>query len=247
MERGIDMLQKEIEQILPIILKNYKVAALLIGGSRSVGLGAPESDYDLTVLLDPESIPQAMADAQLLRDQPQNYLEWNGLTIHWYYTNPNCAKNNFYHFDLWAVEAAFEYEKYNNTLYVWEPEILRQYQQSLKSYLPEALERSIKKYGHLMQTITETNLRDCGMEITKEIYHLCAANILLKHKKLTATDRLFLQVVKKYAKQNDTTISKRKQNKYDLEILKSIKAHIDELYRNAKAYKIIYQETKGTL
>lgn len=234
--------------ILKFICKDYEVAAILFGGSRTLRMNNEDSDCDLTVLLEPASAAKVKSiEADLYCNQVAEYIKCGNTVVHWYYTHPDCNKNNFYHFDLWAIEAVFGYEKYNNILYLQNPNTLKAYFSSIKQYLPTALDNCLKTYADLFDNIINSDVAACGYEITKEVYHLCTINILLKNGLITAQDKIFLQSVKSYAKKNNTIVSKRKQNKYDQKIIKMVQENMKELLKNAEAYKIIYQETKGTL
>jgi hypothetical protein len=230
-----------------IIKKRYKVAAILFGGSRVINLQNSASDYDLTVLLEPESFQQAELDAKVFGHSIPEYIKYNDNLIHWYYTSPDCEQNKFYHFDLWSIEAVYGYATYNSILKVWNSTTLAKYMQSLKNYLPTALDNCLSMYKELIASIIEKPLLETGFEITKEVYHLCTINILLKNGVLTEQDRVFLKTVKTYAKQNDTFISTRLQNTYDLEVIKKVKLNITELQQNAETYKMQYQKIKDTL
>ena len=230
-----------------IIKKRYKVAAILVGGSRVINLQNSDSDYDLTVLLEPESFQQAELNAKVFGHSIPEYIKYNGKLVHWYYTSPDCKQNKFYHFDLWTIEAVYGYAIYNSVLKVWDATTLTKYMQSLKNYLPMALDNCLSMYKEIISAIIEKPLQEIGFEITKEVYHLCAINILLKNGVLTEQDRGFLKTVKTYAKQNNTFISTRLQNTYDLAIIKKVKSNITELQQNAETYKMQYQKIKDTL
>ena len=230
-----------------IIKKRYKVAAILFGGSRVINLQNSDSDYDLTVLLEPESFQQAELDSKIFGHSIPEYITYNDKLVHWYYTSPNCEQNKFYHFDLWAIEAVYGYATYNSILKVWNSVTLIKYMQSLKNYLPTALDNCLSMYAEIISKIIEKPLQEIGFEITKEVYHLCAINLLLKNGTLTEQDRAFLKMVKTYAKQNNTFISTRLQNTHDVAVIKKVKSNITELQQNAKTYKIQYQKIKDTL
>lgn len=243
------MTKVPFNDLLPYIIKDYNVAAVLLGGSTTLRLNTENSDLDLVAVLDNSTLNRLQEkELKIFENQIPEYLYYDKKLIHWYYDSPDCfSKSNCYHFDLWAIEAAFGYSLYDNVLYLQNKVTLMNYLQALKNYVPSALDSCIKRYKHLIESIVQADTHTCGNLITKEIYHLCVINTLFKKGYLTEEDKAQALQIKQYAKQNTLLNSKQTQNTYNIDTLIYLKQSMSELLKNTTNYKLLYKELKDTL
>lgn len=221
------------DYLLKTIYSNFNVAAIFLGGSRSLGLNTEESDYDLNIIVCDTSKKALNNYNELFKKYPCGYFKDNKNTIHWSYTFSKFEDNyNIPYFKYWAIEAYYAYKNNENDLLIIDNNIANYHKLTMRNWLPKALKKCIEEDKIYMQNILyfKPNSAEFKSRVDTKVYHLCLINRLLKTDgNLSAEDRDILIKIKQYAKCNQKMRSTASRDYFDNNSMSWVLNNIQEL------------------
>lgn len=221
------------EYLLKTIYNNFNVAAIFLGGSRSLRLNTEESDYDLNIILYDNDKKALNNYNKLFNSYPCGYFKDNKNTVHWNYTFSKFEDNyNIPYFKYWAVEAYYAYKNNDNDLLIIDANIANYHKLTMINWFQKALKKCIEEDKIYMQDILyfKPNSAEFKSRVDARVYHLCLINRLLKtNGGLSEEDRNTLIKIKQYAKCNSKMLSIESRDCFDNNIMSWILNNIQEL------------------
>ena len=205
------------------ITLGHNVLAILLGGSRLVGVENDMSDYDLTVVV---SRDDYLSIKKIFNNFPtyKSYFYISGVKVHWTYTNIDTLTS--FPKEWWPIETFYLWN--NSLIYVEDLEILEKMYLKLKKMITKNLKILYESHQYLnsiqdISTILEFK--------TKKIYRYCLLACLLKNSEITSMEVTKLKELHDIYKNNKSYLGISHQlDNWAISKLKWLYKYIKELY-----------------